>query len=48
MAKTKKIAYSEPSDYFPKEIRKKFKIGEYAQSSTTKKTGSGKKTVKRK
>ena len=27
----KKIAYSEPLDYFPKEIRKKYKLGEYAE-----------------
>ena len=28
---TKKIKYTEPADYFPKEIRKKCKIGEYAE-----------------
>lgn len=34
----KKIVYAEPADYFPKELRKKYKIGEYAepQEDTTK------------
>ena len=26
-----KVAYVEPADYFPKETRKKFKLGEYAE-----------------
>ena len=26
-----KITYVEPADYFPKEIRKKYKLGEYAE-----------------
>jgi hypothetical protein len=30
----KKIAYSEPLDYFPEETRKKFKLGEYAEEKT--------------
>ena len=46
MPGTKKIGYVEPADYFPKELRKKHKIGEYAASekkatarkTTTKKT----------
>ncbi|MGI6178331.1 MAG: hypothetical protein ACOYJO_07790 [Eubacterium sp.] len=29
MAK-RKMKYIEPADYFPEEIRKKYKIGEYA------------------
>ena len=29
-----KIAYSEPEDYFPEEIRKKYKLGEYAEERT--------------
>ena len=33
----KKIGYTEPKDYFPKEIRKKYGIGEYSKT-TTKKT----------
>lgn len=35
---TKKLGYVEPSDYFPKEIRKKVGIGEYANKETKKKT----------
>lgn len=42
---TKKIMYSEPGDYFPKELRKKHKLGEYAESK--KKTETTKKKVKR-
>lgn len=41
---TKKIAYAEPADYFPKSVRKELKIGEYAE----KKTAAPKKKVKRK
>ena len=26
-----KAGYTEPSNYFPKEIRKEFKLGEYAE-----------------
>ena len=34
----KKVVYVEPADYFPKELRKKYKLGEYAetQNNTTK------------
>ena len=28
----KKVAYVEPEDYFPKELRKKYKLGECAES----------------
>ena len=43
MAKVpKRVVYSEPSDYFPKEIRQKAGIG-----STTKKTAAKKSTVKK-
>lgn len=28
----KTIKYSEPADYFPKELRKKHKIGEFAET----------------
>jgi len=31
--KDKKILYVEPADYFPKEIRERFKIGEYSENS---------------
>ncbi len=27
----KKIAYQEPAAYFPEEIRKKYKLGEYSE-----------------
>ena len=27
----KKIVYAEPADYFPKELRRKYKLGEYAK-----------------
>ena len=43
--------YSEPADYFPKELRKKYKIGEYATKTTTKKATkktATKRTTKRK
>ena len=30
----KKIAYVEPLDYFPEEIRKKYKLGEYAEEDS--------------
>lgn len=35
MAK-KQIVYSEPADYFPKELRKEFKLGEYAETAKKK------------
>lgn len=45
--KNKKIKYIEPADYFPKEIREKCRIGEYAvldknetNNDTTKKNKS--------
>lgn len=34
----KKGGYKEPTDYFPKDVRKKHGIGEYAKKSTTKKS----------
>ena len=33
--KNKKITYVEPADYFPENIRKKHKIGEYAEVKET-------------
>ena len=33
----KKIPYSEPASYFPESIRKKHKLGEYAETKTDKK-----------
>lgn len=29
----KKVVYVEPADYFPKELRKKYKFGEYAYTN---------------
>ena len=44
----KKVAYMEPDDYFPKEIRKEFKLGEYAEDAKKpKKATPTKKKVKR-
>ena len=31
-----KVTYSEPAEYIPKEIRKKYKLGEYAEKETDK------------
>lgn len=42
----KKITYSEPTGYFPKELRKKYKLGEFAETNTKEKA-SAKKTVKK-
>jgi hypothetical protein len=48
MANQKTIKYSEPSSYFPEHIRKKNKIGEYAETKTdTKKTTEKKATAKK-
>ena len=41
----KKIVYTEPVDYFPKELRKKYKLGEYAETEEKKKPA--KKAVKK-
>ena len=35
MSNNKKIKYVEPSDYFPKELRQKYKIGEFEESDNT-------------
>ena len=34
MSENKEIVYSEPKDYFPEEIRKEYKLGEYAEEDT--------------
>lgn len=44
----KKVMYSEPADYFPKELRKKHGLGEYAGKQTETKKTETKKKVKRK
>lgn len=36
--KTNKAQYAEPTEFFPKELRKKYKLGEYAEDATKKKT----------
>lgn len=46
----KKVKYVEPAEYIPEDLRKKFKVGEYAEpkadtkKATTKKTNGTKKT----
>ena len=49
---TKKIMYSEPNDFFPKELRKKYGLGEYAKENknksndkTSKKSGDKKQGI---
>ena len=32
------VKYVEPAEYFPKEIREKYKLGEYAEETTEEKT----------
>lgn len=33
MGNEKKIVYSEPADFFPKELREKYKLGEFAEDT---------------
>lgn len=40
--RNKKIIYSEPSDYIPKDLRKKYRLGEYAKPETPKKKATKK------
>ena len=40
--KNKKIKYIEPADYFPKNIRKKHKLGEYAEKDKSAKDNAKK------
>lgn len=42
----RKIVYVEPADYFPKEIRKKYKLGEYAETNVEKERTMDKKKLK--
>lgn|GEM_PF-2324637 len=35
--KMKRISYSEPAGFFPKEIRRKYKLGEFAKEGTEEK-----------
>lgn len=44
---TKKVKYVEPAGYIPKELRKKYKLGEYAEpKADTKKTTKDTKKTK--
>ena len=46
---TKKVKYAEPTSYFSKETRKKFKIGEFAEPKPdTKKADTKKADTKKK
>lgn len=38
----KKVKYIEPEDYIPKELRKEFGLGEYAEKKTVTKTDTKK------
>ena len=38
MATKKRQTYEEPSEYFPKELRKKFGLGEFSEAAKAKKT----------
>ena len=41
----RKFEYKEPSDYFPESVRKKLKLGEYAEEANeTNKDDAGKET----
>ena len=44
----KNARYVEPDNYIPKEIRKKFKLGEYANTGTAKKAPATKKSPAKK
>lgn len=47
MATKRTIRYSEPADYFPESVRKKNKIGEYAETKTDTKTEKKKTPAKK-
>lgn len=36
-AKTIKVVYAEPADYIPKDLRQKYKLGEFAERKEDKK-----------
>lgn len=46
MATKRTIKYSEPAEYFPESIRKKYKLGEYAETNTDTKKAPTKDTKK--
>ena len=43
----KKVKYIEPEDYIPKELRKEFGLGEYAEKKTVTKADTKKTPVKK-
>lgn len=43
----KKVKYAEPADYIPKELRKKYGLGEYAETKPDTKTDTKKAPVKK-
>lgn len=46
---TKKVEYIEPAEYIPKELRKKYGLGEYAEKKAdTKKASTKKASTKKK
>jgi hypothetical protein len=47
MIMANKIKYTEPAGYFPESIRKKHKIGEYAEEKTDAKTDTKKTPAKK-
>lgn len=48
MAKSKKVSYSEPKNYFPKAILKKYGLGEYNKDADGEKKTTAKKKTKKK
>lgn len=42
----KKVKYAEPAEYIPKELRKKYKLGEYAEPKADTKETTVKKETK--
>lgn len=43
----KKVKYIEPAEYIPKELRKKYGLGEYAETKTDAKADTEKTTAKK-
>ena len=48
MTTKKSNIYFEPMDYFPEEVRKEFKLGEYSETNKANKTKKPKKTTAKK
>lgn len=47
MTKKKSNIYFEPMDYFPEDVRKEFKLGEYSETNKVKKPAKKKTTTKK-